>query len=106
MARRHYLIEHDVDCPPTRFPYNEAGLESALRTAESHCGVEVYVSLAGQSLKKATCKRVEVWELDGKGRKIQLLHVRQEGVLAGPRGRLSALAARASCRPQAATFAV
>lgn len=104
--RRHYLIEHDVPCPPTRFPHDEAGLNSALRTAESHCGAELYIFSPGQPTDKATCRRVEVWELDGKGRKLTLLHVRQDGVHATPRSRLSALAARATWPLQTATFSV
>lgn len=106
MARRAYLIEHDVVTPPTRFPHDAAGLQNALRTAESHCGAELYTSLAGQPSVKATCRRVEVWELDGKGCKVELLHVRQDGIFTGPRGRLSALAARAACLPRRATFSV
>jgi hypothetical protein len=106
VARRRYLIEHDVATAPTHFPHNEAGLQSALQTAENHCGAELYTYVPGEPMAKATCRRVEVWELDGHGQKIELLHVRQDGILAGPRGRLSALAARVACRPERAIFSV
>lgn len=105
MARRAYLVEHDVATPSTRFPHDEAGLQNAILTAERHCGVELYTWQAGQPMTLATCKRAEVWELDGKGRKIELLHVRQDNIRVEPRGRLSALAAR-TCLLRRASFAL
>lgn len=100
MARRHYLLEHDVDSVPTHFPWNEFGLRSAVMTAESHAGAELYVTPAGKGIEqhKALCKRAEVWLLDGKGRKLELVFVATDGVLQGGkapvRGRTSALAER------------
>ena len=102
MARRTYLLVRDVSTQAMHFPHDEAGLAAAVRTAESHCGAELYASLAGQPTTKVTCRRTEVWELDGKGRQLELLHVRQDGVRIEPRVRLGALAATRMQEPRRA----
>jgi hypothetical protein len=97
VPRRHYLLEHDFGGAPTIFPMNDAGLQAAIRTAESHVGQEFFISL-GRQAEKALCKRVDIWRLNKWGRKLELITTRTDGRLQGGtapvRGRASGLAER------------